>query len=138
MVRFFSKEGKSPSPSRWSLPKVSPSPPVPRSLLKVPPIPPPRHPELCRKLMIFQLFLKESCSHAAWHSKCAAEPRHDLGGCRIKQVSKSAYFKWFGAFFEDPFWGANLDHEHAKSVPMQRGARSFFDEVFSCSAAIVF
>ena len=23
----------------------------------------------------------------------------------------------------DPFWGTNLDHENAKSVPMQRGAR---------------
>ena len=28
--------------------------------------------------------------------------------------------------FGGPIWGINLDHENAKIVPMQRGARSFF------------
>ena len=32
----------------------------------------------------------------------------------------------FEPFWRDPLWGTNLGHEVSKSVPMQRGARSFF------------
>ena len=39
------------------------------------------------------------------------------------RASETFIKQWFGAFFGDPFFGINLEHEYSKSVPMQRGTR---------------
>ena len=44
----------------------------------------------------------------------------------------------FGAIARGALGGTQLDHENAKSVLMQRGARPVFAGAFSCSVALVF
>ena len=57
-----------------------------------------------------------------WRSKCSVQARRDSGEQNVKNSLKITVWD----IFWGPIWGINLDHENAKIVPMQRGARSFF------------
>jgi hypothetical protein len=72
--------------------------------------------------MVFYMLLEKSRSHAAWRSKCSVPPRRDSGEQNVKNNLKITVWD----ICLGPMLGINLDHENAKSVPVQRGTRPFF------------
>ena len=70
------------------------------------------------KMLVYAMFLVIS-----WCKRCGL-PIYD----GIKKAFKSVYFKWFWAFLGGSIRGGWRLAVKLKSVPMQRGVRSFFRE----------